>query len=102
MPTVYTRASLNARVAKWQTQQTQNLPGRKPRVGSSPTSGTKTETMMRLMRGLTLIFSLSLSLSVVFADEDPRNSPEQHASRRNYVFTPTHSLSADDLAELHA
>jgi hypothetical protein len=28
-------------VAKWQTQQTQNLPGRKPRVGSNPTSGTR-------------------------------------------------------------
>jgi hypothetical protein len=27
-------------VAKWHTQQTQNLPGITPRVGSSPTSGT--------------------------------------------------------------
>ena len=28
-------------MAKWQTQQTQNLPERKFRVGSTPTSGTK-------------------------------------------------------------
>jgi hypothetical protein len=28
-----------AEVAKWQTQLTQNQPGRKPRVGSSPTFG---------------------------------------------------------------
>ena len=37
-----------ARVAKWQTQQTQNLPGCKPRVGSTPTSGT---TKPRLIIG---------------------------------------------------
>jgi hypothetical protein len=41
-----------ARVAKWQTQQTQNLPGRKPRVGSTPTSGTR---FARLRRALSVI-----------------------------------------------
>src|SRR5215469_11445297 len=35
----------------WQTQQTQNLPGITPRVGSTPSSGTNLQTVCRVERG---------------------------------------------------
>src|SRR5258708_39863296 len=74
LPRLYS-GTLLARVANWQTQQTQNLPGRSPRVGSSPTSGTK--TIGDLMRRLSvLVTAVVLAFtSLLRAAENPRNPP---------------------------
>src|SRR5258708_12077350 len=91
-PRLYSRTLL-ARVAKWQTQQTQNLPGRSPRVGSSPTSGTKTiGDLMRRLSVVVAVVSLAFA-SVVLADENPRNQPGQREERLvRFVLPPAPPL----------
>lgn len=57
---------------------------------------------MRIVRFLTIItLSLTSSLSVLSADENPRSSPETR-QQKHFVFTPAHALSAEEIAELRA
>src|SRR5256885_7481789 len=87
----------SARVAKWQTQQTQNLPGCKPRVGSSPTSGTNHLRTRRqpMNRFLSIAVAVLLALPVL-ADEDPPQHPNRGGAL-HYLITTDHVLAPGEL-----
>src|SRR4051794_8592030 len=90
-----------ARVAKWQTQQTQNLPGRKPRVGSSPTSGTKlTQTRRRLMNrtvSIALVLVLAVPLLAVADEERPSHRNPGRGPALHYFVAADRILDAGEL-----
>jgi hypothetical protein len=57
---------------------------------------------MRIARSLFIACSLLLSLHVVIADEDPHTNGGLRAPKQHFVFTPSHSLTADEQAQLRA